>query len=252
MRPIRCLTASACVTFALLATPARAHAQRIPGAENVAPARSLFERALAEIDARRYTPAVLLLEESYRLNPVPVALYNLALAHRALGHHHAAIEHFERYLTQSGGDLPAGRAEAVQNALAQLRAELATVRFDVAPTPFAVNVDGHDAVPVDAALTLDPGAHTVLVTARGHTGERRELRLAPSERYVFQTTLRAEPTPHPPAGDEARPITSRWWFWTAVGAVVVGGVAATLAVALSSTEAPVPGTRINVEAIPAD
>lgn len=252
MRPIRSLTASACVTLALLATPAQAHAQRIPGAENIAPARALFERALAELDARRYTPAVLLLEESYRLNPVPVALYNLALAHRALGHHHAAIEHFERYLAQSGGDLPAGRAEAVQNALAQLRAELATVHFAITPTPFTVNVDGHDLAPVEGILMLDPGAHTVLVGSRGHVAERRELRLAPSERYTFQTTLRAEPTPHPRADDEARPITSRWWFWTAVGAVVVGGVAATLAVALSSTEAPVLGTRINVEAIRAD
>jgi len=40
-----------------------------------------------------------------------------------------------------------------------------------------------------------------------------------------------------------------WLFWTAVGVVVAAGVAAALAVALSSTEGPVPGTRINVEAI---
>lgn len=252
MRPLRRLATVASLTLALLAPPAVACAQRIPGAENVAPARTLFERALVELDARRYTPAVLLLEESYRLNPVPVALYNLALAHRALGHHHAAIEHFERYLAQSGGDLPAGRADAVQSALAQLRAELATVHFAITPTPFTVNVDGHDLTPAEGILTLDPGAHTVLVASRGHLPERRELRLAPSERYTFQTALRAEPTPHPRADDDARPITSRWWFWTAIGVAVAGGVAATLAVTLSSTEAPVEGTRINVEAVRAD
>ena len=98
-------------------------------------------------------------------------------------------------------------------------------------------------------LTVDPGAHTLLVSAPGHVAERRELRLAPSERYVFQTTLRREPTPHPPTQSDARPITSRWWFWTLVGGVVVAGVTATLVATLSTTEAPVPGTRLNVEAI---
>jgi tetratricopeptide (TPR) repeat protein len=226
-----------------------AEAQPLPRGESPQAARPLFERGLAEMDARRYTPAVLLFEESYRLNPVPVVLYNLALAHRALGHHHAAIEHFERYLTQSGGDLPEGRAAAVTSAVSSLRAELAIVRLEVAPAAFTVNVDGRDARPADGALTLDPGAHTLLVGAPGHVAERRELRLAPAERYVFQTTLRREPTPHPPAPADARPVTSRWWFWALVGGAVVGGVAATLAVALSTTEGPAPGTRINVEAI---
>jgi hypothetical protein len=226
-----------------------AQAQTAPVIGNPQAARSLFERGLAELDARRYPPAVLLFEESYRLNPVPVVLYNLALAHRALGHHHAAIEHFERYLTQSGGDLPEGRAAAVANAVASLRAELATVRLDVTPTAFSVNVDGRDARAAAGVLTVDPGAHTLLVSAPGHVAERRELRLAPSERYVFQTTLRREPTPHPPTQSDARPITSRWWFWTLVGGVVVAGVTATLVATLSTTEAPVPGTRLNVEAI---
>ncbi len=242
--------AAALAAALALASPPAAVAQALPGAENVAPARSLFERGLAELDARRYPPAVLLFEESYRLNPVPVVLYNLALAHRALGHHHAAIAHFERYLAQSGGDLPAGRAEAVAAAVAQLRAELAVVRFEVAPADFTVNVDGRDAAPTDGSLTLDPGAHTVLVGARGHVAERRELRLGPAERYVFQTALRREPTPHPPPPQpEAGGVTSRWWFWALVGAAVAGGVAATLAVTLSSTEPPVAGTRINVEAL---
>ena len=85
------------------------------------------------------------------------------------------------------------------SAVSSLRAELAIVRLEVAPAAFTVNVDGRDARPADGALTLDPGAHTLLVGAPGHVAERRELRLAPSERYVFQTTLRREPTPHPPA-----------------------------------------------------
>lgn len=245
------MTSRVAVLIALLAAPSVAQAQTEPvrpDATRAAEARSLFERALTDLDARRYTPAMLLLDESYRLNPVPVVLYNLGLAHRALGHHRAAIEHFELYLQQSGGDLPEGREAAVRAVVAQLRGDLATVRFEVTPAAFTVTVDGRDAATDDGALSLDPGAHTVAVAARGHVGERRELRLSPSERYVFQATLRAEPTPHPRA-PEARSITTRWWFWTAVGVVVAAGVATALAVALSSTEGPVPGTRINVEAI---
>ncbi len=250
----------ACLTLALSLTLSGAitYAQSQPVATvdpaNVAAARALFDRGVSELEARRYTPAVLVLEESYRLNPVPVVLYNLGLAHRALGHHQQAIESFERYLADAGADVAPARLAAVQQAVSQLRAELVTVTCEVRPEAFHVAVDGRDIRVSETRFTLDPGAHSIVVSADEHRPERREVRLAPGERYTLHTTLEAAPraTPHPPVvpvTPEARPITSQWWFWTVIGAVVVGGVATTLALTLRETEGPVPGTQVDVMAL---
>ena len=41
--------------------------------------------------------------------------------------------------------------------------------------------------------------------------------------------------------EEARPIYTRWWFWTGVGVVIIGGVAATLALTSGSSPTPYQG-----------
>jgi hypothetical protein len=63
------------------------------------------------------------------------------------------------------------------------------------------------------------------------------------------------PTPPPPAGilaarsvdaepDTARPIYSKWWFWTAIGAVVVGGVVAAVVIGSQKHEPPCTGVDV--------
>jgi tetratricopeptide (TPR) repeat protein len=51
------------------------------------------------------------------------------------------------------------------------------------------------------------------------------------------TTLTARSQPAPPPPRKA-PLYKRWWLWTAVGALVVGGVAVGLGVGLSQPSAP--------------
>lgn len=235
-----------------------------------AAARAAFERGLADLDAHRYAAAVQALEESYRINPAPVALYNLALAHRELGHALVAIDLFDRYLREGGDRLPAERAQAVRTTLAELRAGLATVVFSVVPAGYRVTVDGRAQPVEDNALRLDPGDHVVEVGADGHRTARREMRLAPGTQTPVALVLTPDEvaapavtppvappapvvTPHPaepprPVQAAVTPVYARWWFWTAIGVVVAGGATA-LVVGLSDTQAPVGGVRFTAETL---
>ncbi len=81
-----------------------------------------------------------------------------------------------------------------------------------------------------AEVGLPPGAHPVVVSHEGlsdaatqvfiRAGERRELVLDPIK---------------------GRPITTRWWFWTIVGAVAVGAAATITYFALTTESAPPSG-----------
>jgi hypothetical protein len=121
----------------------------------------------------------------------------------------------------------AGTALQVKIAL-QALPRLGLVRVE-SPWPKAVvSVDGRrvGAAPVD--LSLPAGGHTLLVEGPGAQPYRSELVVAAGQRRTVQVTLERPPLR----------LHQRWWFWT-LGVIAAGGVAAALAVPLS-TQAPDP------------
>ncbi len=254
-----------------------AHASTALAQDRSRDAQVAFQRGVAEMDAHRYPSALEALEESYRLHPSPVALYNMGLVHREMGHVQRAIESFERYLAEGAARVPAERVTSVLDTLRQLRAQLATVALTASPASFTTTVDGRELALSNGALTLDPGDHVLVVTSAGRRPWREELHLAPGQRVTRDVTLEPEatpattpratpapvtpvsvtptavnvaPTPHPREEQPAPSITSRWWFWTGLGAVVAGGIVAGVVIATSGgAEGPVPGTAFDVQTI---
>jgi tetratricopeptide (TPR) repeat protein len=253
----------------LLALPSTARAQGV-----ARDAQAAFQRGVADVDAHRFASALEAFEASYALHPSLVALYDMALVHREMGHVQRAIEVFERYLTEGGARLDAARVASVRDALTQLRAQCATVALSVTPPSFTASVDGRELALTDGALTLDPGDHVLVVASPGRRPWREALHLGAGERVARALTL--EPDAPPPAADVPAPapvaslpaaqaeravtphprdaaaspsIATRWWFWTGLGALVVGGVIAGVAVATSDGAAPLPGTAFDVQTI---
>jgi hypothetical protein len=258
---------------AVALSPALALAQ--PAAPD-AQARAAFDRGIADVDAGRFANAVAAFEESYRLRPAAVVLYNLASAYSRLGRHQQAIATYERYLAEGGARLPPDRVQAVQARIAELRRDLPVVVLRVRPTPFTLTVDGRAQTVTGDELPLDPGSHLLVATAPSRAPQQREVQLAPGARVTWDVELPADAaapatpvvatatppvvatpavTPHPP--QERAPaatgasITSRWWFWTGIGVVVAGGTLAALgaAGAFDTVQAPVGGTAYDVSAI---
>jgi tetratricopeptide (TPR) repeat protein len=156
-------------------------------------ARQHYEQAVAHYNLDEFAPALAEFREAYRLKPDPSFLFNIAQCHRKLGDTDAALDFYRKYL-RSLPDAP-NRAD-VERMIADLRARQPAPAPSAPPPP----VEVPPAPPPPAASPAATPAPSALVT------------LAPG------------PAPETPA-----PVYRRWWFWTALGAVVVGGVAAGVA-----------------------
>jgi hypothetical protein len=88
-----------------------------------------------------------------------------------------------------------------------------------------VNVDGKPVGNAPAELTLPASAHRVELSADGYDSSTVSAVITAGQRRELDITL-----------ERTRPIYSKWWFWTATGAVVLGGTA--LAIALLTEKDP--------------
>ncbi len=83
-------------------------------------------------------------------------------------------------------------------------------------------VDGRVAgfTPFDGDVT--PGSHTIEARATGYLAESQLIEAKAGQDLTLEFGLKLVPAP---LIKEDKSLLSRWWFWTAVGVVVVGGVA---------------------------
>ena len=183
-------------------------------------ARALFVAGSAAVESGRWADAVSSFERAYVLTGAPSALYNLALALRALGRHREARDAFDRLLREHTIDDPALRAEAEQ-----MRADEA-VRVAVLElvgledgVEHSVRLDGReieDRGQRPLEVESDAGTHTLVAEREGHRPFVWEGSLADgarrSVRVLFQPLTTAS------AGDD-----------TAVHVVIVVAVVAALA-----------------------
>lgn len=191
-------------------------------------ARARFEDGRRFAAQLEWAQAAQAFEESYQLFPRPNTLFNLGLAHRALGQYLRAINELERFL-QEANPTPAERAE-VSEALDSMRARLA--HLTVAPNVenARITIDGN-AVEPNTSVTLDPGNHVVEVTAQGYVRNAQTITLRQSESRRLD--VRLERTGGIPVGAVIG----------IVGGVVAAGVTAVvLGVVLSREEDPYCGT----------
>jgi len=86
-------------------------------------------------------------------------------------------------------------------------------------------VDGEEPQQLPTELELSEGAHTIEVTAPDHEARNLEIEIAIGETHNLEVHL--EPSEVEPGIEPVRrPWYATWWFWTAVGVVVTGGVVA--------------------------
>ena len=145
-------------------------------------ASAAFDAGVAHFAERHYAEALDAFRGAYRQSPRAAVLVNIANCHRALGHPVEAAVHFERYLAETADTLDADTRETVELALADARAQIATLRI-VTSEVGRVFVDGdaRSATPMLAPIFLDPGDHVLeLRVADGRTISRR-IQLAPGE-----------------------------------------------------------------------
>jgi hypothetical protein len=94
------------------------------------------------------------------------------------------------------------------------------------PAASLVVVDGRALGTAPVEVSLQAGRHALVVRHEGYDVSELDVTLEDGQRRRLEVSL------SPP-----KPITQKWWFWTSIGAVVVGGTVLTYAL-LSTRDAP--------------
>jgi tetratricopeptide (TPR) repeat protein len=207
-RRIAWALAVALLTLACAGSPDRALAQaqsssaadaQLSTDEEVA--RGLFQAGRAAYAAGRFDEALGFFEQAYARSERPELLFNVGQAADRLRLDAKALQAFEAFL-QERPDAP-NRAE--------VEARIVALRHAEGARKGAAGEDPDYA----AVQTLAPSPGETAAQADG-------------ARPYDDARTRA---------DDDSAVTERWWFWTGVGAVVIGGTALALALALGGDDA---------------
>lgn len=173
MRPRRLL--SICAVVAGSVSLSGAHVASAQPADRATVAEDFFQRANKLFDAKDYAQACPLFAESYRLDPAGGTVQNLAICYEALGRWASAYAKFVDLRDMSSRpDAPRPDRVAIANEhirAIEPRLSRVVLAVDVEPRQKAptVMIDDIDyrAASWSAGILLDPGAHAIVVTARG-------------------------------------------------------------------------------------
>jgi tetratricopeptide (TPR) repeat protein len=201
------LIAGVLLALALLVGPRRATAD--PRTEK---AREHYLQGDAYYKLDKYREALGEYEQAYIAKPDPSFLYNIAQCHRLMGDKADAIKFYRRFLK----DAPAAPNRAI-----------AEKHIHDLESSLAHDPEGRQEAPHDSQRAGGSTATTNRNLGAGATSPPSADKVMaldatpPVEPAPAVTTL---DTPGAATPEGGHPFYTRWWFWTAVGVVVVGSV----------------------------
>jgi hypothetical protein len=226
----------------LVAAPARA--------DDAAAAKALFDHGLDEMKQGRYPAGCSAIAESYKLNPLPGALFTLAECEAKRGRIATAIKRYEEYaqifvkLPKDKQHRQHGRDVLSKEQIGLLSAQVpkVTLLFDSPPSGVVATLDG---VPLDRAalpgpFPVDPGDHVVFAQVQGGASVEKRFSVDKGEQKTVALTLKPLPS-GPPVPDTAssspKPlrIASFAVGGIGIGLIAVGAVTGGLALGKKST-----------------
>jgi tetratricopeptide (TPR) repeat protein len=180
----------------------------------------------------RYANALQEYEQAYLAKPDPSFLYNIAQCHRLMGDKAEALKFYRRYLK----DAPAApNREVAEKHIKDLEAALAAGT----PTPAPASPPAAPA-PAGAPMPPPAAAGAPMPPPRPAAPPATNLALAAPPPSATDApsggTLAAAPQGSRRGDDQ--PIYAKWWFWTGVGAVVVGGLLLAISAKKSDPSCP--------------
>jgi hypothetical protein len=219
---------------------------------------AVLDQAVEAFDRRDYARARVLFEQAHALRPNARVLRGLGLSALQLRRFTLARQELTAALSDTRQPLTPAQREGVAKLLSWMQTDLATLRLSLRPANSQITLD--DEPVLASELVMEPGKHSVRAAAEGHEPQTREFELIAGEQRTLDITLMARaiepappiptvvvapisrPTPQAvsaprdPNPPQSSTVLDRWWFWTAVGVVVAGGVAVTVALTAKPTE----------------
>jgi len=181
--------------------------------------RDAYYKALKQYDEGKYVEALDGFQSAYSRRQMPWLLLNIGRTLQRLGRAQEAITYYERY-KKAELNIDAATLDRVNKYIEQAKALLESPASDTKP----VNLTPKD--PSTTPAGGDPAG----------SGDPSK----PASGGSAQAVPSAALPPATPAGatEKTTPIYKKWWFWTIVGVVVVGGVATGVGVAAANRAPP--------------
>lgn len=218
----------AVVPGAASATPA---SSRTATSEPTPEAREANARAIELVRVRDFVGALAYFQKAYDLSPSYLILYNIGKMAAATRDPARAVEAFERYLSEGGGEVEAERRAEVESELRGLRLLVGALEVEVDEAGAEIEVDGRlrGRTPLEQPLWLAPGDHRVVVV--GSRTETRRVRVGAGGTETLSVKLAAPSTVDVPTVQSGgTPVGLRTAAWVAAGVFTVGAtVTGTLA-----------------------
>jgi hypothetical protein len=124
-------------------------------------ARARYARGLQLVKEGNYQAALIEMQRAYVLNPSYKIQYNLGQIQAHLGDVAAAVDSYERYLSEGGGDVPPPRAFEVAQEIGKLRSRVGSVDLNV-------KGEGADVLVDDVVIGRSPFRKKFLVNIGKH------------------------------------------------------------------------------------
>lgn len=172
-------------------------------------ARRHYERGLSLYEDAAYDAALGELIRAYELRPAPILLYNIALVHRALNDHAAALAAFRQYEAASGKSLPDTRRAEVDTQISELEQRVAQVAVQVDVPDAEILIDNRlvGQSPLREPLLVNAGLRQLTVQHPSYAPQNRQLRLAGGDHVeqVFRLGAAPEASSVPSSARSAEP-----------------------------------------------
>lgn len=220
------------------------------GASEASEPDALISRGLELRHAGQDRQALPLFQEALEKKKTPRALAQVGLCEFALGLWVAGEDHLQQALAGKTDPWIRKNERQLKAALDDLQEKLGSLEVWGEPAGAQVAVDGHamGLLPLEHPLRLAAGRHSLVIEAKGFLSDTRLVQVPvrsvarehaalapvpvltppppselPSQSTQPNTTLvRHGAVSGGPAEEPASdPIYTRWWFWTAIGAVAL-------------------------------
>jgi tetratricopeptide (TPR) repeat protein len=200
-------------------------------------AKALFEKGVAAFSAGTYKDALVYFQQSFKINPKPKVLFNIAMCYRAMEQFKESVESLKQYLSQGGKSLPKKKVKEVNELIMEMESSLAQVTVIVNENGATILVDSQEAgiAPLQDILVVNPGTHDIEATKEGFFTAKQTIEISGGKNEVVSLTLvpklaAKQETPSAvddEAGKAKKKKMKTILLWSLVGVAVAGAGATT-------------------------
>jgi hypothetical protein len=214
-----------------------ARAAGAPTAEDEQRARDLYARAEKSFDVGKFAEALTDYQAAYEAKPLPGFLFNIAQCYRNMGNYERARFFFRRYLTVEPHAPNHRRVEELISEMTKKIDAQGAAPATTPTTPPPVDAKPAESKLGDTEVKPPPAEAKAPEPATAPpAAEAPPLPSAPPPAAADSSVPVVTATS--PSPEESHPVYTRWWFWTGVTAVVVGGAVAAFFLTRPQTKTP--------------